>query len=66
MAKLIYSAICSLDGYVADEHGGSRWAAPDEELHAFVNDVLRPIGHAPVRPAHVRDDGRLGDDADGA
>jgi dihydrofolate reductase len=44
MAKLIYSAICSLDGYVADEHGGFLWAAPDEELHGFVNDVLRPIG----------------------
>ena len=44
MARLIYSAICSLDGYVADERGGFEWAAPDEELHGFVNDVLRPIG----------------------
>ena len=44
MAKLIYSAICSLDGYVADERGGFEWAAPDDELHGFVNDVLRPIG----------------------
>jgi dihydrofolate reductase len=44
MAKLIYSAICSLDGYVADEHGRFEWAAPDEELHGFVNDVMRPIG----------------------
>ena len=44
MAKLIYSAVTSLDGYVADEHGDFDWAAPDEELHAFVNDLERPIG----------------------
>jgi len=44
MAKLIYSAITSLDGYVADEHGRFDWAAPDEEVHAFVNDLERPIG----------------------
>jgi dihydrofolate reductase len=44
MAKLIYSAIASLDGYVADEHGKFDWAEPDEELHSFVNDLERPIG----------------------
>src|SRR4051812_22672573 len=44
MAKLIYSAITSLDGYVADEDGNFDWAAPDEEVHAFVNDLERPIG----------------------
>ncbi|HVV14194.1 dihydrofolate reductase family protein [Amycolatopsis sp.] len=44
MAKLIYSAIASLDGYVEDERGGFEWAAPDEEVHAFVNDLERPIG----------------------
>jgi dihydrofolate reductase len=44
MAKLIYSAITSLDGYVADEEGNFDWAAPDEEVHAFVNDLERPIG----------------------
>ena len=44
MAKLIYSAIASLDGYVADERGDFDWAAPDEEVHAFVNDLERPIG----------------------
>jgi len=44
MAKLIYSAIASLDGYVADEQGNFDWAAPDEEVHAFVNDLERPIG----------------------
>ena len=44
MGRLIYSSIASLDGYVADEAGDFDWAAPDEEVHAFVNDVERPIG----------------------
>jgi len=44
MADLIYSAITSLDGYVADREGNFDWAAPDEEVHAFVNDLERPIG----------------------
>ena len=44
MAKLIYSAITSLDGYVADEDGNFRWAEPDEEVHSFVNDLERPVG----------------------
>ena len=41
-AKLIYSAITSLDGYVADADGNFDWAAPDEEVHSFVNDLERP------------------------
>jgi dihydrofolate reductase len=41
---LIYSAIASLDGYVEDEHGKFAWAEPDEEVHAFVNDLERPVG----------------------
>src|SRR5271170_7819861 len=44
MAKLIYMAIASLDGYVEDEEGRFDWAAPDDEVHAFVNDLERPIG----------------------
>ena len=44
MARLIYSAITSLDGYVADQDGNFDWAAPDEELHTFVNDLERPVG----------------------
>ncbi|HEY7021083.1 MAG TPA: dihydrofolate reductase family protein [Ktedonobacterales bacterium] len=44
MARLIYSAIASLDGYIADENGDFDWAAPNEEVHAFVNDLERPIG----------------------
>ncbi len=44
MAKLIYSALTSLDGFIEDERGDFEWAAPDEEVHAFVNDLERPIG----------------------
>jgi dihydrofolate reductase len=29
---------------VADRDGGFAWAAPDEEVHAFVNELERPIG----------------------
>jgi len=41
---LVYSAIASLDGYVVDAEGNFDWAAPDEEVHAFVNELERPIG----------------------
>jgi dihydrofolate reductase len=44
MAKLIYSAIASLDGYVADREGNFDWAAPGDEVHAFVNELERPVG----------------------
>src|SRR5688500_3348549 len=44
MAQLIYSAITSLDGYVADEDGNFDWAAPDEEVHTFINNLERPVG----------------------
>jgi len=44
VAKLIYSAITSLDGYTADEDGNFDWAAPDEEVHSFVNDLERQVG----------------------
>jgi dihydrofolate reductase len=44
MAKLIYSAIASLEGNVEDEEGNFDWAAPDGEVFAFVNDLERPIG----------------------
>jgi dihydrofolate reductase len=43
MARLIYSAIASLDGYVADERGNWDWSRPDEEVHMFVNDLMRPL-----------------------
>jgi dihydrofolate reductase len=44
MAKLIYSVIASLDGYIEDAKGTFEWAAPDEEVHAFVNDLERSVG----------------------
>ena len=44
MAKLIYAAIMSIDGYIEDESGGFDWAAPDHQVHGFVNDLQRPIG----------------------
>jgi dihydrofolate reductase len=44
LAKLSYSAIASLDGYVEDADGKFDWAEPDEEVHAFVNDLERSVG----------------------
>jgi dihydrofolate reductase len=44
MAKLIFSAIMSLDGYIEDEQGNFDWGAPDEEVHSFVNDLERSVG----------------------
>lgn len=40
---LIYSAIASLDLYTADADGNFDWAAPDEEVHAFINDLERGV-----------------------
>ncbi|HWW53283.1 MAG TPA: dihydrofolate reductase family protein, partial [Acidimicrobiales bacterium] len=44
MAKLIYVSNVSLDGYIEDEHGSFEWTAPDDELFAFITDLVRPIG----------------------
>jgi len=44
VAKLIYSAITSLDGYIEDEDGQFDWAEPDEEVHGFINDLERSVG----------------------
>jgi dihydrofolate reductase len=44
MGRLVYSAITSLDGYVADAEGAFDWSVPDDEVHAFVNDLERPVG----------------------
>jgi dihydrofolate reductase len=44
MAKLIYSALCSLDHYTRDTEGSFKWAGPDEEVHAFINDQERDVG----------------------
>lgn len=44
MASLIYTALGSVDGYFEDAGGGFGWAEPDEEVHAFVNELERPVG----------------------
>jgi dihydrofolate reductase len=44
VGRLIFSAIASLDGYVADEEGRWDWSVPDADVHAAVNDLSRPIG----------------------
>lgn len=44
MAQLMYLAITSLDGFIEDEEGSFDWSAPDEEVHGFVNDLVRPVG----------------------
>ena len=44
MAKLIYSVIMSLDGYIADKKDNFDWAEPDEEVHSFINELERPVG----------------------
>ena len=44
MANLIYSALASLDGYIEDQEGKFGWAEPDEEVHAFINDLERAVG----------------------
>jgi hypothetical protein len=54
MAKLVYSAITSLDGYIADKDGKVDWAVPDEEVLAFINDLERS------RPRRPRLQGRFG------
>jgi len=44
VAKLIYVSNVSLDGYIEDEHGSFDWTAPDDELFAFITDLVRPVG----------------------
>jgi dihydrofolate reductase len=44
MGKLTYSVHTSLDGYTNDANGKFDFTAPDEEVHAFVNDQERGVG----------------------
>jgi dihydrofolate reductase len=44
MVRLNYLALMSLDGYIADEVGNFDWAAPDDDVHRFINDLIRPVG----------------------
>jgi len=60
MAKLIYVANVSLDGYIEDAHGRFEWTAPIDEVFTFITDLVRPVGTYLYGRAHVRDDGPLG------
>jgi len=53
MAELIYVSNVSLDGYIEDEHGRFDWTAPDDELFAFITDLVRPVGTSRVRPVRL-------------
>ncbi|TFD45137.1 deaminase [Cryobacterium frigoriphilum] len=44
MARLVYTGLTSLDGYVADAAGNFDWSMPDDEVHTFVNDLERGTG----------------------
>lgn len=44
MADLIYTSLCSLDGYNQDQSGSFDWSEPDEQVHAFINNLERPSG----------------------
>lgn len=44
MARLLFATLASLDGYIADPEGNFDWAAPGEQVHAFVNDLMRSVG----------------------
>ena len=44
MAKLIYVSNVSLDGYIEDEHGNFDWTEPDDEVFAFITDLVRSVG----------------------
>ena len=44
MAKLIYVANVSLDGYIEDAHGSFEWTAPTDEVFTFITDLVRPVG----------------------
>jgi dihydrofolate reductase len=44
MAKLVYVANTSLDGYTEDPDGGIDWGTPDEEYFSFINDLEGSVG----------------------
>jgi dihydrofolate reductase len=43
MGALIYLTNVSLDGYIEDEHGSFDWTEPDDEVFAFITDLVRPV-----------------------
>jgi hypothetical protein len=58
MAKLIYSGITSLDGYLADVDGNFDWAVPDEHVPDRRERLLlgRALTHRSLLFAGMADD----------
>jgi dihydrofolate reductase len=44
MARLIYASNMSLDGWTEDERGAFDWAPPDDEVFAFITELMRSAG----------------------
>jgi dihydrofolate reductase len=44
MGKLLYITNVSVDGFIEDRHGSFNWSEPDDDLFAFITDLIRPIG----------------------
>ncbi|HEX2404592.1 MAG TPA: dihydrofolate reductase family protein [Acidimicrobiia bacterium] len=44
MAKLIYIANVSLDGFIEDASGSFDFTEPDEEVFLFITDLVRSVG----------------------
>ena len=61
MAKLIYSAIASLDGYVADEHGNFDWSEAGRRGPPLRQRPRAADRDVSPRPPPLRGDGRLGE-----
>lgn len=43
MGQLIYSAIASLDGYIADAEGNFDFAMPDDDVHRYANAQMEAV-----------------------
>ena len=44
MAKLIYASNMSLDGCTEDERGAFDWAPSDDDVFAFITELMRSAG----------------------
>lgn len=44
MARLIYASNMSLDGCTEDARGAFDWAPPDDEVFAFITELMRSAG----------------------
>jgi dihydrofolate reductase len=44
MTRLIYASNMSIDGCTEDEHGAFDWAPPDDDVFAFITELMRSAG----------------------